>query len=286
MQRLILPLLALAFLLSGNAGAAGPDAARLAAVLQAQPSEVQARYPYRHPAETLTFFEVGPGMSVVEALPGGGWYTRILLPYLGPDGALVGADYSADMYPLFGFFTPEQLKEKETWVTDWPLKADEWGGENSARLGAFVFGSLPAEMNGSADVVLFIRALHNLARFESQGGFLTAALQNAYDILKPGGILGVVQHQAPEGMPDGWAGGQNGYLEKAWVIARLEEAGFEFVAESDINENPKDQPGPDDIVWRLPPTYATSRDNPELKAEMDAIGESNRMTLKFRKPAE
>ena len=145
---------------------------------------------------------------------------------------------------------------------------------------------MPEEMKGTADAVLFIRALHNLARFEGEGGFLTAALRDAYDILKPGGTVGVVQHQAREGMSDEWAGGQNGYLKKSFVIEKMQDAGFEFVAGSDINMNGKDQPTDEDKVWRLPPSLATSRDNPELKAEMEAIGESNRMTLKFRKPQE
>ena len=85
-------------------------------------------------------------------------------------------------------------------------------------------------------------------------------------------------------MSDEFANGSRGYLKKAFVISVAEAAGFEFVGESDINANPNDQPTEEDIVWRLPPTLATSRDNPELKAELEAVGESNRMTLKFRKP--
>jgi predicted methyltransferase len=85
-------------------------------------------------------------------------------------------------------------------------------------------------------------------------------------------------------MSDEFADGSHGYLKKSFVIAAAENAGFEFVDESDINANPADQPGEDDIVWRLPPTFATSADNPELRAELAAIGESNRMTLRFRKP--
>jgi predicted methyltransferase len=278
--------LCLFVVLSSSLMAGSPDPARLASVLAAQPAEVQARYPYRHSAETLEFFGIAPGTTVVEALPGGGWYTKILLPYLGQDGSLIGADYSTRMYPLFGFFSEEQLKEKETWIADFTADATEWGGADGAAVGAFVFGSLPEDMKGTADAVLFIRALHNLARFESQGGFLSAALQNAFDVLKPGGTVGVVQHQAPDGMPEGWAGGQMGYLEKSFVITTMEAAGFEFVAASDINENPNDRPSVDDVVWRLPPTLMTSRDNAELKAEMEAIGESNRMTLRFRKPVE
>ena len=110
-------------------------------------------------------------------------------------------------------------------------------------------------------------------------------MQNAYDVLKPGGIVGVVQHQARDGMPDEWAGGQNGYLKKAIRDRRKwkrRASSMLQTATSTMNE--KDQPADSDIVWRLPPSLATSRDNPELKAEMEAIGESNRMTLKFRKP--
>jgi predicted methyltransferase len=110
------------------------------------------------------------------------------------------------------------------------------------------------------------------------------ALEDAYNVLKPGGVLGVVQHHARDDMSDEWANGSHGYMKKQFVIDRVVAAGFELVAESDINANDKDQPSHDDIVWRLPPTYATSRDNEELKATYAAIGESNRMTLKFRKP--
>jgi predicted methyltransferase len=284
MSKMLISILSLALFTSGNTLADGADSGKLAEVLAAQPEDVQARYSFRHPQETLEFFGLAPGMTVVEALPGGGWYTKVLLPYLGQDGSLIGADYSRDMYPLFGFFDEEFLKKKETWVADFTADAEEWAGDEGASVSAFTFGSMPDEMKGRADAVLFIRALHNLARFEGDGGFLTAALQNAYQVLKPGGVVGVVQHQARDEMPDEWAGGQNGYLKKAFLVARMEEAGFEFVGATDINNNEKDQPSDSDIVWRLPPSLATSRDNPDLKAEMEAIGESNRMTLKFRKP--
>jgi predicted methyltransferase len=272
----------LALVLTISPAAADED--RLAAVLDAQPDEVQARYAHRHPLETLDFFGIEPGMTVVEGLPGGGWYTKILLPYLGPDGTVIGADYSLDMYPLFGFFSDEQLEKKKTWVADWTAEAEGWAGQDGASVEAFVFGSMPDERRGTADAVLLIRALHNLNRFESQGGFLTAALQNVYDVLKPGGIVGVVQHRAPLDRSDEWADGSRGYLKQDHVIDRLAAAGFEFVGASEINANPADRPGEADIVWRLPPSLATSRDNPELAEEMKAIGETDRMTLKFRKP--
>lgn len=265
-----------------------PEAAAptLADILAAQPEAAQARYVYRHPQETLEFIGIEPGMTVVEALPGGGWYSKILLPYLGSDGALVGADYPFEMWPLFGgFATPEFIEGKKTWTTDWPAGAEEWRGEGDAPVSAFVFGGLPEEMRGSADAVLLVRALHNLARFNDQGGFLDAVIQDSFDVLRPGGIAGVVQHEARPDMPDEWANGSNGYLKKDFVIAAMQEAGFEYVASSDVNSNPADQPSTEDFVWRLPPSYQTSRDNETLQAEMAAIGESNRMTLKFIKPA-
>lgn len=256
----------------------------LAAVLAAQPDEVKARYVYRHPEETLEFFGIQPGMTVVEALPGGGWYSKILVPYLGAEGRLIGANYAHSMWPLFGFFDQEFIDSMRTWTTDWPQQAEAWRGENGAAVDAFDFGSMPGELAGQADAVLLIRALHNLARFEGDGGYLTTALDEVYRVLKPGGIVGVVQHEARADMPDDWADGSHGYLKRQFVIDRMTEAGFEFVAASEVNQNPNDQPGPDDIVWRLPPSLATSREDPELRAQMEAIGESNRMTLLFRKP--
>jgi len=264
--------------------AAHADNERLKMVLEAQPQDVQAGYAYRHPWETLEFFGIQPETDVVEALPGGGWYTKILLPYLGEDGSLIGADYSPDMLALFSFATPEFLEKKKTWTTDWVEEANGWRTDDSAIVSAFVLGDMPEAFKGTADAVLLIRALHNLNRFEPNGGYLTIALQNVYDALEPGGIVGVVQHRAPADSSDEFADGSHGYLKQDYVIKRLEEAGFEFIASSEVNANPKDNPGAEDVVWRLPPSLATSRDDPEKAAEMKAIGESDRMTLKFRKP--
>ena len=256
------------------------DSTNLDAILAAQPEDIQARYPYRHPKETLEFFGIQPGMTVVEALPGGGWYSKILLPYLGSEGRLIGADYPLAMWPEFGLFDDKFIEGKKTWVSSWTADAESWRGENGANVSAFVFGSMPEDMAGTADAVLFIRALHNLARFESKGGYLTIALADAYNALKPGGIVGVVQHHARDEMPDEWADGSKGYVKKGFIVDKMREAGFELVAESDINANPNDQPAEEDIVWRLPPSFYTSK----LQEQMKAIGESNRMTLLFKKP--
>lgn len=255
-------------------------------VLDAQPEDIKARYVHRHPKETLEFIGIEPGMTVVEGLPGGGWYTKILVRYLGREGRLIGANYAMDMWPLFPFGTEEFVAKMAKWIETFKADAAGWGGDDGAEIDAFYFGSMPESMHGSADVVFFPRVLHNLANFQGagKGPYLDTALADAFNVLKPGGIFGVVQHEARESMPDEFASGGRGYLKKAWVIEQIENAGFEFVAESDINENPLDVPGADDIVWRLPPSYALAGEDPEKRAEVDAIGESNRMTLKFVKP--
>ena len=265
---------------------AAADADRLASVLDAQPDDVKARYEYRHPQETIEFFGIEPGMTVLEGLPGRGWYTKILLPYLGSEGHLIGANYPLDLWPNFPFANEEFMAEMSQWLETRPAGAEEWRGDDGASVDAFWFGAMPEGMAGTADVVFFVRMLHNVWRFQSEGkgNYLDMAIKDAYDALKPGGILGVVQHHVRDDVSDEWANGSHGYMKKQFVIDRVVAAGFELVAESDINANDKDQPSGDDIVWRLPPSYATSRDNPELKAQYEAIGESNRMTLKFRKP--
>jgi predicted methyltransferase len=265
---------------------ASPSAQRLAGILAAQGEDHKARHAARNPAETLQFFGIEPGMTVVEALPSGGWYSRVLLPYLGSDGRLIGANYPMSLFEQFGFATEEFMADLVTWVEDFPSDAAEWCSEDCASVSGFFFGSRPAELDGTADAVLFVRALHNMARFQNEGvdDFLDQAMADAYAVLKPGGVLGIVQHAAPADADDGWTTGAAGYLKEAFVIAQAETAGFEFEATSDINANPADQPVEGDVVWRLPPAMGTTEEGSEERAAMAAIGESNRMTLKFRKP--
>jgi len=267
------------------AAAVSPEAsAKLDAVLAAQPEDAKARYPYRHPKETLVFFGVAPGMTVVDTLPGPVWYTGILLDYLGPTGKVVDADYSPEMWTKFGDYSPDP-KTKETWAADTVTKLSAQRSPEAAQVGAFQYGAVPDELAGTADVVLVVRALHHFMRLESNGGYLTQALADIKKVLKPGGVVGVEQHRAPETQSDASTLGDRGYVKQSAVIAAFQKAGFELVEASEINANPKDQPTESDVVWRLPPTLATSKDNPELKAQMEAIGETDRMTLKFRKPS-
>lgn len=259
------------------------NSAKLATILDAQPEKTKARYAARNPQETLEFFGITPGMTVLDVLPGGGWYSKILIPYLGDGGHIIGVDYSIDMWPEFSFATPEFIENKKAWPAEWIEGAQAWRAGTEGNISAFAFGGRDIAMDGTADAALFTRALHNLSRFEEKGGYMTQALADTHALLKPGGIVGVVQHQGPEGNTDDWANGSNGYLKKSDVIAKFEAAGFKLVKESAINENPNDVPTNDEIVWRLPPILNTSREDAELKAKMEAIGESNRMTLLFKK---
>ena len=255
---------------------------KLDAVLAAQPEADKARYAARHPKETLEFFGVQPGMTVVDTLPGDVWYSGILLDYLGPQGKVIAADYSPEMWTQFGEYSPKP-EEKAKWTTDFAAKLEAKRGEDDAAVSAVHYGSIPDDLAGTADVVLVVRAIHHFMRLEDKG-YLTQALEDMKKVLKPGGIVGVVAHRAPEQSADAWAKGDSGYVKQSEVVAAFEKAGFELVEASEINANPKDQPTEKDFVWRLPPTLATSQNDPELKAQMEAIGETDRMTLKFRKP--
>ena len=251
---------------------------KLEAALAAQSDEAKARYPHRHPKETLEFFGVMPGMTVVDVLSGKpGWYGNILVPYLGADGMMIGADYPLDLWAKFGgqYSTEEFLEGRATFGEDYAAAVKEAGGDDAPDAAGFQFGSLPEALHGTADVVLMMRAAHHFNRIDD-GVFFDQALADIDAVLKPGGIVGVVQHRAPEASSDEWAIGNAGYIKQSRVIEVFEAAGFELVGESEINANPNDQPTEDDIVWRLPP----SNDSPEAAA----IGESDRMTLKFQKP--
>lgn len=258
------------------------DKEKLTAITQSLPAEQQARYGARHPVETLSFFGIKPGDTVIEALPGEGWYSRILFPYLGDNGRLIGVDYNFEMWPKFGAWgtDPKFLAERKAWPAKWAADGKTWGGSKGAKAEAYTFSTLPAELTGEVDAVLFIRALHNLNRFNADGGYLKQALAETHRVLKPGGLVGIVQHAMAEDKPDAWADGSRGYLKRSAIISSMTEAGFEFVGESDINKNPKDDPQAGDNVWRLLPSLSGTE---AQKAANRSIGESNRVTLLFKK---
>jgi predicted methyltransferase len=277
-------LLAASLIFTGftQAAGAGDDSDTLAGLIASRSAEDRARDSARHPIQTLEFFQVKPGMTVAEGLPGGGWYTRILANYLGGDGALYGVNYPDRLWPMLSFATPEWIAGRIAATEKFPAEVATFT-DNGISARGFTFETVPPEVEGTVDRVLLIRALHNLTRFEEQAGTRTRALAAVHTMLKPDGLVGVIQHRAPASTSEEWAVGNAGYLKQAAVIVMFEEAGFELVAASEINANPLDQPAGEDVVWRLPPSLRGSEDKPEQRETMLAIGESDRMTLLFRK---
>lgn len=288
MKRLLTMAVATGFTLAAGFGSAWADtqvessvaaSAQLQKILAAQSEEQQARYGYRHPQQTLEFFAIKPGMTVVEAMPGGGWYSKILAPYLGPEGKLIGVNYPDNIWPNFSWAKPEYIQGKIDSTAQFPAQVAEWAPNNTPAVESYTFATIPEALSESVDAVLYIRALHNLSAFNEQGQFMDKALQETYRILKPGGVVGVVQHSSDvKGLI-----GSTGYLNKDALVAAMAEAGLTLVKESALNNNAKDQPKADEIVWRLPPSYATSSGDAKLKQSYADIGESNRMTLLFKK---
>jgi predicted methyltransferase len=228
---------------------------------QRNPNNV-ARDIYRHPIETLTFFGVRPDRTVVEIWPGNGWYAEILAPLLREHGK-----YIAAVPPNKGRDAIAALFAKDP-----------------ARFGKVVVTTLqPGKASdiapaASADVVLTFRNVHN---FLKAGKAASAQFfADCYRALKPGGVLGVEDHRLPENARNGLEI-SSGYIKRSTVIRLAESAGFKFDGESPINNNPKDDHDHPKGVWTLPPTYALGAID---RAKYEAIGESDRFTLRFIKP--
>jgi predicted methyltransferase len=218
-------------------------------------AENKARDKYRHPFETLSFFGIKPDMTVIEISPGGGWYTEILAPFLKEHGKL---------YEAVGNGRGAKTFEDK-------LKADPSVYGKVIVLNSADAADFPA---GTADMVLTFRNVHDwIPRGTAEEYF-----KSFYRALKPGGILGLTDHRALESEPQD-PKAANGYVRQDYMIQLAEQAGFKLVGESEVNANPKDprnQP-----VWNLPPTL---RQGQKDRAKYLAIGESDRMTLKFIKP--
>jgi predicted methyltransferase len=224
----------------------------------------KARDQYRNPKETLEFFGFDPSLTVVEITPGGGWYTEILAPALKGTGTFYGAHYPDTGEDNYYSNSRKRLAKKlasddaysEVVLTDFvPRQESELA---------------PA---GSADMVLTFRNLHN---WKDAG--VEQVFKDAYRALKPGGVLGVVEHRLPEGTDPAKA---IGYVSQKKTIKQAEAAGFKFAASSEINANPKDKAVYEKGVWTLPPVLRLGEQD---KEKYLAIGESDRMTLKFVKP--
>ncbi|AQS36459.1 putative methyltransferase [Shewanella psychrophila] len=223
---------------------------------------------YRHPVETLKFFEIKPTDTVIELWPGGGWYAEILAPYLAAEGQYVAGNFNTK---------PVDEKKKQGYRVKSGKKFEAWLKDNSSTLGQATtvtfeppkFYSLGDE--NSVDTVLTFRNLHNWA----MKGHLQPVFESAFKVLKPGGTFGVVEHRANPGMD-----AKTGYMDEAEVIALAEKVGFTLIAKSEINANTKDTKNYPKGVWSLPPRLALDDLD---KEKYLAIGESDRMTLKFSK---
>ena len=229
-----------------------------------------ARDQYRHPKEALMFFGIQPDMTVVEVWPSGGWWTEILAPLLRDRGSYIAAWYATQSKN-----TPDYARRIEKGFDEMVAGRPElYGKITKTALLAPEFVDIAPK--GSVDLVLTFRNVHNWAK----AGNAPAMFQVFYDVLKPGGVLGVVDHRAPPG-----ASFENqinsGYMTEEYVIDTAQKAGFKLVGRSEVNANPKDTKDHPKGVWTLPPTLALGDQD---RAKYLAIGESDRMTLKFVKP--
>jgi predicted methyltransferase len=231
---------------------------------------------YRHPLQTLSFFGVKNDATVIEISPGAGWYTAILAPYIKEGG---GHYIAATFDPATT--NPRQKKALDEFKQRFVDHAEIFG---TVELRGFSKTSGPLGPDNSADVVLTFRNVHNFM----MAGYAEKAFRDFYAVLKPGGILGIEEHRLPEGKEQD-PQARTGYVAEGYMKKLAQEAGFEFVESSEINANPKDTADHPFGVWTLPPVLRSSPEGaPEDPAFDHApylqIGESDRMTLKFRKP--
>jgi len=244
-----------------------------AAVADPKRDKDKARDQYRRPADTLAFFQVAPDMKVGEYAPGGEWYSRLLGLYLGPRGKLVGLYFD----PTSGAFNEKSQQGIRDGAAKYPADIAGWSGQPVERFSAFTLDAVPAAEKGTFDRILIMRMMHNLLRWN----IADREIKAMRDLLKPGGMIGIEQHRAKPDAPYSYTDGSKGYLREKDVIAFMELNGFDYVGSSMANANPKDPANWPGGVWTLPPSLSGAKD--EDKARLQAIGESDRMTLLFRK---
>ncbi|WP_298441778.1 methyltransferase [uncultured Ferrimonas sp.] len=262
---LVAAMVAATFAIPAQAVAA--DASSLEQLVQGEHRSAKhiARNEYRHPQQTLELFGIHPDMTVIELWPGGGWYTEILAPYLRDNGQFIAASFDTSGDPAS--YRVKAGKRFEAKLAAQPALYD------ATKVIAFN----PPELlslggENTADMVLTFRNLHNWAMSDSLEGVFSAA----YDVLSPGGVFGVVEHRGFAGIDP-----RSGYMDQGEVIALAEKVGFRLAMTSEINANDKDIKDYPKGVWTLPPVLRMKEVD---RAKYLAIGESDRMTLKFYKP--
>ena len=248
------------------------EAALTAAIAGEHRSEKnKARDAYRNPLETLTFFGLTPEMTVLEIAPGGGWYQDILAPALRDTGTYIAGSYDPDVadQPSYRYRQHDRLLERIKQQSDLfgQIEVATYSPPESRDLWK----------TDSVDLVVTFRSSHGWTR----EGLIDDIYSDFFKVTKPGGALGVVQHRAPEN-EDAVAWAKKGYVSEARIIQAAESAGYVLEARAEINANPKDKKDHERGVWRLPPTLALGDEDREYYM---SVGESDRMTLLFRKPA-
>ena len=246
---------------------------RMAKIL-ADPSRVEdsKRDKYRHPAETFEFFRIHPDHIVGEYAPGGEWISRTLGRYIDEKGKFNGLYFSTNA----GFGTPEQTARIKASAAKFGEDVAKVTGRPATDYAAFTLDAIPEGAKGTYDRILIMRMLHNMMRWN----IADTELKRMRELLKPDGLICIEQHRAKADAPYSYTDGNKGYLREADVIKLMELNGFELVAKSEINANPKDTANWPDGVWTLPPVL-TLKDVD--KAKYEAIGESDRMTMIFKK---
>ncbi|WOE76035.1 class I SAM-dependent methyltransferase [Alterisphingorhabdus coralli] len=249
------------------------DTALEAALAAPARDDDRARDTYRHPAETLAFFQVKPDQTVVEYAPGGGWYTRLLAPYISASGRYIAVNGDTD-----GRTFSDRAREarSKSWPERFPDIVAEWTGIDAEKVLAFESDEAPEDIVGTVDRVLIFRSIHGLLN----GNRADAELRALRTLLKDDGMVGVVQHRAKADAPYDVSSGTRGYVKQNYVVKLFELNGFELVDSSEINANPNDPADWEGGVWTLPPIL---RYGDEDRERYLAIGESDRMTLLFRK---
>jgi predicted methyltransferase len=268
MKKLII--LCIASLLTSTVAVADMSSDKLMAVANGKHRSQKNidRNSFRHPVETLSWFGIKDDMTVVEISPGGGWYTEVLAPFLSDNGKFYAASYNKDS--KIEYFRKNAQKFLDKLAAN-PEVYDK------VIVTEFEIGTKPElQPQGQADMVVTFRNNHNWLNAD----IAEPTYQAMFNVLKSGGILGVVQHRGlPHMVGKEWS--KKGYVPESEVIRMAEEAGFKLEGKSEINANPKDTKDYADGVWTLPPVY---RLKDKDRARYTAIGESDRMTLKFIKP--
>jgi predicted methyltransferase len=227
----------------------------------------RARDIYRHPKETLLFFGIRPNMTVVEVWPGQGWYTEVIAPLLRDKGKYYAATFAAD--PSSQYLT----RVMQEYRKELAARPDLYDKVEFTTMSADGGGIAPP---GTVDMVVTFRNLHNWMASD----WAPQALGTIYEALKPGGVLGIVEHRGDPRVPQD-PQAKSGYVNEDYAIKLIEAQGFKLVAKSEINKNERDTKDYEQGVWTLPPSYRLGEQD---KAKYAAIGESDRFTLKFVKP--